>query len=80
MLIGGRRAGRLREWVRGGQFPGQKGGIGWRLEKIVGRKGDGRIREGQSRTRKEKVFHGPGLFEAIKRTQRPGLLIGLQQW
>ena len=48
------------------QFPGQREGTKWRLEKIVGKKGDGHSLKDQIRTRREIAFRSRGLVEAIK--------------
>lgn len=54
-----------------GQFLGQKGGIGWRLRKIVGRRANGPFPRGRSHIRKGIIFHGQELFVVIRTIRLP---------
>lgn len=61
------------------QFLDQREGIKWRLEKIVGKRGDGHCLEDQIRIRREIAFRSQGLVEAAKMRLRLELKIKPRQ-
>lgn len=65
------RAGPLMGGVEGGQFPGQREGRGWRLEKIAGRMADGLFLGGRSHIHMVIISHGRVLFGVTKMTRWP---------